>query len=145
MRDMKRISIKRASGFTLIELVLVIVIIGIIAAISLPKYVDLTTSAKNTELINYAVAIRTASTQNYILYKSGLPNYIPVNDPEACTIESFNRFLSTPLPSYLTAISWGPTTGSCLPRAGGSFVTTCAIRYTNGAAVTQVIRVSCTN
>lgn len=36
---------KSQKGFTLIELVMIIVILGIIAAIAIPKYVDLSTQA----------------------------------------------------------------------------------------------------
>ncbi len=40
--------IRNKKGFTLIELVMVIVILGILAAIAIPKFVDITTSAKTS-------------------------------------------------------------------------------------------------
>ena len=54
---------KRQTGFTMIELVVVIVILGILAAMSIPKFLDLTDEAKqavcdaNVGAINAALAL----------------------------------------------------------------------------------------
>ncbi len=56
---MKRVQ----QGFTLIELMIVVAIIGILAAVALPAYQDYTKKAKMSELILAASACRTTITE----------------------------------------------------------------------------------
>src|SRR5678816_2392183 len=61
---MKRIQ----QGFTLIELMIVVAIIGILAAVALPAYQDCTVRAKMSEVMLAASSCRTGITE---LYQSG--------------------------------------------------------------------------
>ena len=55
---------KVSKGFTLIELMIVIAIIGILAAVALPRYQDYTVRAKVTELILAANPAKLAVIEN---------------------------------------------------------------------------------
>jgi type IV pilus assembly protein PilA len=56
---------KIQKGFTLIELMIVVAIIGILAAIAIPAYQDYTIRAKVTELINAAGVCKTSVAEYY--------------------------------------------------------------------------------
>ena len=54
-------TLSKAKGFTLIELVVVIVVLGILAATAAPKFIDLTSDARKAILQGVSASINTAA------------------------------------------------------------------------------------
>lgn len=70
----------RQSGFTLIELVMVIVLIGVLAAIAIPKFVDLSGDAKAAAVEGVAGALSSAAAINYAARKANSGNGVAVDN-----------------------------------------------------------------
>ena len=76
---------RNEKGFTLIELVVVIVILGILAAVAVPKYMDLTDSANTAAVKGIAGGLSSASAINYAAYKGGSSSATDVKSCSAVT------------------------------------------------------------
>jgi prepilin-type N-terminal cleavage/methylation domain-containing protein len=62
-------------GFTLIELIMVIVILGIIAAVAIPKFLDLAGEAKKAAARGFGGAMTSTIAIKYAGFQLGGPNY----------------------------------------------------------------------
>jgi len=53
-------TLKNEKGFTLVELVVVIVVLGLLAAFAVPRFIDITTTARTASVNGFAGGLRAA-------------------------------------------------------------------------------------
>ena len=91
-------------GFTLIELMIVVAIIGILAAIAIPAYQDYTIRSQVTEGLNLAGGVETAAAEYYANH-GGWPTALQG------TAAGDLGFTADPAGKYATDVTWTSAVG----------------------------------
>lgn len=118
---------RAGGGFTLIELVMVIVILGILSAIALPKFVDLSGEAGKSAALGVAGAIAGGSAANFAAKKVGSPSGQAISSPTSCNPAVVGLVLNpTGFPAGFTVDNGGGS-DTCATTAD---TVTCTVTHT---------------
>jgi type IV pilus assembly protein PilA len=115
---MNRISRTAQKGFTLIELMIVVAIIGILAAVALPAYQDYVKRAKVTEGLSLAAAAKTTIAENAANSKPYDAGWTPPTATANVKSVAVDNKTGTITITYLDPVQTGDATMLLTPYTG---------------------------
>ena len=86
--------IEKAKGFTLVELMVVIVIVGILAAVAIPKFIDASNKAKASEFPTQLTAIYSGEMGYNAENGTYTPSFVTLTSTGGLAITSTSRWFN---------------------------------------------------
>lgn len=130
---------KIRNGFTLIELVIVIILLGILSMVALPRFVDFSGSAADASAKTVAATLSSAAASNQATRAVNASLGIAFSSASTCA--DLAALLSGGLPANVTWVASAPTL-SC--TAGQADSSTCKVFHSQGTAAGFAVTAVCT-
>jgi prepilin-type N-terminal cleavage/methylation domain-containing protein len=144
-------------GFTLIELVVVIVVIGILSIAAVPLFIDISADARNATADGVAAAITSGSSINYGASLAGSTTAVAINTATSCSVANLQGFVGgvtlntgttaaaayAAVPNETFDVLAAPVGVCTAASVGAGTIVPCEIAARGGSAV-AIVSLTCT-